>query len=158
MRYIVKQKIFSLGDNFSIKNESGEDIFLVKSQLLSFGRKLRIYDLNGNELCYIEQQLFRFMPEYNIYIAGQFIANVKKKFAFFRNNFEITGEGVRYEVEGDFLAHEFIIRKNETVIARISKKFFAFSDTYGVEVDDSQDQITPLALSIVIDMVYHERD
>ena len=36
MRYIVKQKIFSLGDNFSIKNESGEDIFLVKSQLLSF--------------------------------------------------------------------------------------------------------------------------
>jgi len=158
MRYIIKQKIFSLGDSFSIKDEYGNDIFIVRSQLLSFGNKLRIFDLAGNELAYIEQQVFRFMPEYNIFIAGEHIANVKKKFAFFKNDFVISSSGNQYYVDGDFWAHEFSIYKNGVPVARISKQFFSFTDTYGVDIADDQDQIGILALAIVIDMVCHDND
>ncbi len=159
MRYIVKQKIFSLGDSFTIKDEFQNDIFIVRSQLLSFGKKLRMFDLSGNELCYIEQKVFTFLPEYNIYILGENVANVKKKFAFFRNDFQIsTPNGNNYYVDGDFLAHEFSLFKGEKRIANISKKFFSFTDTYGVEIDDSQDQISTLALAIVIDMVCHDKN
>lgn len=158
MRYVIRQKIFSLGDSFSIRDEAGNDRFIVRSQLLSFGKKLRIFDLAGNELCYIEQQVFRFMPEYNIYIAGEHIANVKKKFALFRNDFEINCPGAYYEVEGDFLAHEFDICKGRQVVARISKTFFSFTDTYGVDIDDDEDQVSLLALAIVVDMACHDHD
>jgi len=158
MRYIIRQKIFSLGDSFTIKDEFGNDIYIARSQILSFGKKLRIFDLSGNELCYIEQRLFRFMPEYNIYIYGQFVANVKKKFSLFKNDFEITSPGDRYYVDGNFLAREFNIYRHGRIIARISKKFFTFSDTYGIDIDDSQDQITILALAIVIDAVCHDND
>lgn len=158
MRYIVRQKIFSLGDSFSIKDEMGNDVFIVRSQLLSFGKKLRIFDLGGNELCYIEQKLFRFMPEYDIYIAGEHAANVKKKFALFRNDFEITSPRDQYFIEGDFWAHEFSIYRHSNLVARISKKFFSFTDTYGIDIDDSYDQISILALAIVIDMVCHDHD
>ncbi|MEG6611335.1 LURP-one-related family protein [Pseudoclostridium thermosuccinogenes] len=158
MRYIIRQKIFSLGDSFTIKDEFGNDVFIVRSQIFSFGKKLRIFDLSGNELCYIEQKLFRFMPEYDIYIAGELVANVRKKFALFRNDFEITTPGDQYYVDGDFFAHEFGIYRHGKLIARISKKFFAFSDTYGVDIDDGQDQISTLALAIVIDMVCHDHD
>lgn len=157
MRYIIRQKIFSLGDTFIIKDDADNDIFLVRSQLLSFGHKLRIYDLLDNELCYIEQKLFEFMPEYDIYVGGELIANVKKKFAFLRNDFDITGVGTQYSVEGDFWAHEFNILRNEQMIARISKQFFSFTDTYGVDVDDGADQVGTLALAIVIDMVCHDK-
>ncbi len=155
MRYIIRQKIFSLGDSFMIKNEAGNDIFMVKSQLLSFGKKLRLYDLIENELCYIEQKVFRFMPEYDIYISGQHIINVKKRFALFKNDFIITSQSGCYSIEGDFWAHEFSILKDNRVVARVSKEFFSFSDTYGVEIDDGQDQVTNLSLAIVIDMVCH---
>lgn len=158
MRYVIRQKVFSLGDSFAIKNEMGDDLFIVQSQLLSFGKKLRIYDLAGNELCYIEQQLFRFMPEYNIYLAGQLVANVKKKFAFFRNDFEISSDQGHYDVEGDFFAHEFSLIKDGRIAARISKAFFSFTDTYGVDIDDNYDQVTTLALAIVIDMACHDHD
>jgi uncharacterized protein YxjI len=158
MRYLVRQKIFSIGDSFTIKNEAGDDIFIVKSQLLSFGKKLRIFDIIGNELCYIEQRLFKFMPEYDLYINGELIANVKKKFALFSNDFVITSPGSQYQVEGDLWAHEFGIYKGGQLIGRISKKFFSFTDTYGVDIDDSQDQISTLALAIVIDMVCHDND
>jgi len=158
LRYVIKQKMFTLTDSFSIKDASGNDIFVAKRQLLSFGKKLRIYDLAGNELCYIEQMLFRFMPEYNIYIAGQHVANVKKKFKLFKNDFVITSPYNQYDVEGDIFAHEFEIYKDGKVVARISKRFFSFTDTYGVDIDDGEDQITLLALAIVIDMVCHDDD
>lgn len=156
MKYIVRQKVFSLGDSFSIKDEWGNDRFMVQSQLLSFGKKLRIFDLEGNELCYIEQQVFRFMPEYNIMIAGQLVANVKKKFAFFRNDFDIFSDYGNYSVEGDIWAHEFNMYRDGHSIAHISKAFFSFTDTYGVDIDDDHDQVATLALAIVIDMVCHD--
>jgi uncharacterized protein YxjI len=158
MRYIIRQKVFSFGDSFAIKDGMGNDVFIVRSQILSFGKKLRLFDLSGNELCYIEQKVFRFMPEYDIFIAGENIANVKKKFAFFKNNFEINSPGTRFYVEGDLWAHDFSIYSGSQLIATISKKFFSLTDTYGVEVDDNQDQVTALALAIVIDMVCHDHD
>jgi uncharacterized protein YxjI len=158
MRYLIRQKIFSLGDSFAIKDENGNDMFIVRSQLLSIGKKLRIYDLRDNEICYIEQRLFKFMPEYDIYIGGQHTANVKKKFALFKNDFEITGVNAQYYVDGDFWAHEFRIFKDGRMIADISKQFFSFTDTYGVDIDDSQDQVSGLALAIVVDMVCHDQN
>ena len=158
MRYLVRQKIFSIGDSFSIKDESGNDVFIARRQILSLGKKLRIFDLAGIEICYIEQKLFKFMPEYDIYIAGQHIANIKKKFAFFKNDFIITSPGNEYYVNGDIWAHEFDINNSNQVIARISKKYFSLSDTYGVDIDGDQDQVTILALAIVIDMICHNNN
>lgn len=156
MRYLIRQKIFSFGDTFTIKDELGNDIFMVRQQLLSFGKKLRIYDMNENELCYIEQRLFKFMPEYDIYISGSHVANVKKKLAFFKHDFIITSPGDQFYVNGDIWAHEFEIYRGSQMVAHISKTFFSFTDTYGVDIDDNHDQISMLALSIVIDMVCHD--
>lgn len=156
MRYLVRQKIFSIRDKFTIKDESDNDVYYVESQLLSFGKKLRIYDLQENELSYIEQQLFRFMPEYNIYISGQPVTTIKKRFALFKNDFEISSSSGEYAVEGDFFAHEFSIYRNGNLIGGVSKKLFSFTDTYGVDVEDEKDPLTTLALAIVIDMVCHE--
>lgn len=158
MRYVIRQKIFSLGDSFNIRDEYGNDIFVVRQQLLSFGKKLRIYDLLDNELCYIEQKLFKFMPEYDIYSGGRLVANVKKKFAFFRNDFEIAGTDGHYFVQGDIWAREFRIYRDNMLMAHISKAFFTFSDTYGVDIDDNTSQVEVLALAIVIDMVCHDND
>jgi uncharacterized protein YxjI len=35
----------------------------------------------------------------------------------------------------------------------VSKRFFAFSDTYGVDIVDGEDDITILATAVVIDLV-----
>jgi uncharacterized protein YxjI len=158
MQYKIRQKIFSLGDKFTIKDENDRDVFIVKSQILSFGKKLRIFDLYENEMCYIEQQLFKFMPQYNIYINGEMVANIKKKFSLFKNDFEILSDNANYYVEGEFLAHEFRIFNDRKLIGQVSKKFLSLADTYSVEVDDDEDQVVVLALAIVIDMVCHDND
>ena len=90
MRYLVRQKVFSIRDSFTIKDEYGNDVFKVFGRLLSIGNKLTLTDLLDQELYYIEQRLFRFLPEYTIYRNGRPVATVKKNLTLFRPSFDIS--------------------------------------------------------------------
>jgi uncharacterized protein YxjI len=46
-RYQVREKILSVGDQFKIKDELGNDMFIVKSKILSIGDSLILEDTNG---------------------------------------------------------------------------------------------------------------
>lgn len=156
MRYQIRQKVFSFGDNFTIKGENDEPRFIVRGRVFSLGDKLTLEDLNGNELFYIEQRIFKLLPEYHIYQNGMEAAMVKKEFTFFKPRFHIESRYGNFDVEGDVFGYNFRVLKNGRTVAAVNKKWFAFSDTYGVEVEDGENQAFMLALVIVIDQVIHD--
>lgn len=155
MRFIVKQKIFSFGDNFIIKDDQGNDRFIVRGKVFTLGDKLRIYDMQGQELFYIEQKLLRLLPEYTIYKSGQAVATVKKEFTFFRPRFSIWSVYGNYTIQGNFWGMDFSILKNGRQVAQISKRWLSFRDTYSVDIVDD-DYAFILALVIIIDQVLHD--
>lgn len=158
MRFVVRQKIFSFGDNFTIKDEYGRDHFMVRGKVFSLGDKLRIYDMAGRELYYIEQKLFRLLPEYTIYQSGRPLARVKKEFTFFKPKFNITSTMGNFTVEGNFLGMDFSIRKNGRLVAQVSKRWFSFADTYGVDILEGEDYGFLITLVIVMDQVIHDNN
>lgn len=158
MRFIVRQRIFSFGDSFTIKDELGNDHFVVKGRVFTLGNKLRIYDMAGQELYYIEQKILRFLPEYNIYQSGRHMAMVKREFTFFKPRFNITSTLGNFTIEGNFLGMNFSILRNGIPVAEISKRWFSFSDTYGVDIAEGEDYGFLLALAIVIDQVIHDNN
>ncbi|HHV96290.1 MAG TPA: hypothetical protein GXX37_07440 [Clostridiaceae bacterium] len=158
MRFIVKQKIFTFGDDFTIKDEMGVDRFLVKGKVFALGDKLRMYTIDGTELFYIEQKLFRLLPEYTIYYRGQPVAVVKKEFSFFKPRFNISSTLGDFTIEGNFWGMEFTILKSGRPVAQVSKKWFSWSDTYGVDIADTEDYAFILCLVIVIDQVLHDNN
>jgi uncharacterized protein YxjI len=118
---------------------------------------LKLEDLNGNELFYIEQKLFKLLPEYYIYAGGQQMATVKKQLSFFTPKFIIESIYGSYDMQGNIFAYDFQIYKDGRMVASISKKWFAFRDCYGVEIEDGEDQAFLLTLAIVIDQVMHDK-
>ena len=46
----------------------------------------------------------------------------------------------------------------EEFVATVSKQWFTWTDTYGVEIADGEDDILILASTVVIDMVCHGDD
>ena len=46
-RYQIREKIFSLGDNFKIKDESGQNVFTVRSKNFTIDDKLVLEDMAG---------------------------------------------------------------------------------------------------------------
>jgi hypothetical protein len=43
-------------------------------------------------------------------------------------------------------------------VAQVSKRFFALTDTYGIEVAEGQDDILIIASAVVIDLCCHQKD
>ena len=158
MRYVMKERLFSWGDDFHIKDEHGGSVFFVDGKALSLGNQLSFQDPSGNELAYIKQKLLSWGPTYEIYRDGQLFAVVKKQlFSLFRHVFTVDVPGPDDLVaEGDFWDHEYTFNRAGRGVAQVSKKWFAWGDTYGVEVADDEDAVLILASAVVIDQVCHE--
>lgn len=157
MRYIMKQKLFAWGDDFFIKDESGRDAFFVDGKAFSFGNQLSFQDLTGNELAFIKQRLLSWGPTYEIYRGDQLYAVIKKElFTFFKCRFTVDVPGPDdLEAEGDFLDHEYVFNRDGNPVAVVSKEWFSWSDTYGVDIAEGEDDILMLASTVVIDMACH---
>jgi uncharacterized protein YxjI len=158
MRFVIKQKFFTFGDDFTIKDEMGIEHFVVKGKVFALGDKLRMYAIDGTELFYIEQKLFRFLPEYTIYHREQPVAIIKKEFSFFKPRFTISSTLGDFAIEGNFWGMEFSILKSGRQVAQVSKKWFSWNDTYGVDIADTEDYAFILCLVIVIDQVLHDNN
>lgn len=157
MRYVMSQKFFSLADSFTIKDENEREAYLVKGKVFSFGDKLSFQDTEGNELVYIDQRLLNWSPTYELWRGADLLAVVKRQlFSFIHHRFTVDVPGPDdLEAEGDFLDHEYTFTRGDRVVATVSKKWFSWTDTYGIDVADGEDPVLILASAVVVDMVCH---
>ncbi|MDB6150242.1 MAG: hypothetical protein JWQ44_1690 [Chthoniobacter sp.] len=158
MRYVMKQKMFALGDDFRIKDENDDDRFFVDGRAFSIGKKLSFQDMSGNELAFIRQRLLAWGPTYEISKGGEVVATVKKKhFTLFRCKFSVDVPGPDdLEAQGSFIDYDYKLTRGHAVAAEVSKRWFTLRDTYGVEIADGEDEVLILASTVVIDMVCHD--
>lgn len=157
MRYLMRQKLFSFGDDFTIRDADGRDVFFVDGAAFSFGDKLSFQDMTGNELAHIRQRLLAWGPTYEIWRGGQLLATVKKElFTFFRCRFFVDVPGPDdLEATGNFTDHEYQFVRGGRDVAAVSRQWFSLGDTYGVDVAEGEDDVLILASTVVIDMACH---
>lgn len=157
MRYVMKQKLFAWGDDFIIKTEDGREAYFVDGKVFTLGDKLSFQDMQGRELAFIRQKLLAWGPTYEIYRNGELFAVVKKHlFTLFRCRFTVDVPGPDdLEATGNFLDREYTFARCGQTAATVSKQWFSWTDTYGVEVGEGEDDLLILASTVVIDMVCH---
>ena len=85
MIYLMKQKLFSWGDDFTIKDENGQDRFFVDGKAFSLGNQLSFQDMAGNELAFIHQKLLSWGPTYEISRAASCSPSYAKSCSRFSN-------------------------------------------------------------------------
>jgi uncharacterized protein YxjI len=157
MRFIMRERILSWGDDFTIKDADGHNAYHVDGKVFSFGDKLSFNDMEGNELARIEQKLLSIGPQYEISRGGSTVAVVKKHlFTMFRAKFSVDVPGPDdLEAKGNFLDHDYTFERDGRVVARASKKWVSLSDTYSIDIDEEEDTVLILASAVVIDLVSH---
>lgn len=157
MRFQMVQRLFALGSDFVIRDDHDNDRYFVDGKALSIGAKLSFQDMEQNELAFIRQRVLAWGPTYEILRDGELAATVSKElFTFFRCTFTVDVPGPDDLVaEGDFTDHEYVFTRGERIVASVSKRWFSWSDSYGVEIDSDQDPVLLLASTVVIDMACH---
>lgn len=160
-RYKIRQKMFSIGDDFWIENEKGKKIFKVDGKALRLRKTLIFEDVDGNKLCQIQE---RWLPIKETMAIdgpdGKQMAVVKKALiAPFRDKWDVkVNDGPDLDVQGNIFDLEYSIKQGWNKVAQVSKKWFRLTDTYGVEIDEGQNDILILAIAIAIDMMAHDED
>ena len=151
MKLYIREKVFSWGDKFYVKDAYGEDKYTVEGEIFSLGKKLHVYDRMGREAAFIKQELMTFLPCFAVYQDGREIARVKKEFSFLVPRYSIQGLG--WEIEGSFWEHEYRITKNGRSIVTISKEWMTWGDSYELDIADPNHEIIALAVVLTIDCV-----
>ncbi len=159
-RFILRQKLLSWGDDYHIKDEAQRNVYFVDGKAFSLGEQLSFQDLEGHELAFIKQRIFAWGKTFEIVRDGEVAAVVKKElFALFHHRFTVDVPGPDdLEAKGDFLDHEYEFRRGERVVATVSKKWFSWTDTYGVEIQGNEDPVLILASAVVVDQACHPND
>jgi len=160
MRYVMRQKLWCWGDDFTIRDAAGADVYFVDGKAFTLGDQLSFQDLAGGELASIRQRLFAWGPTYEIHRGGRLAAVVKKElFTFFACRFTVDVPGPDdLEAEGDLFDHEYEFRRGGRTVATVSKRWFDWTDTYGVDIARGEDDVLLLASTVVIDMACHADD
>ena len=160
MRYQMRQKLFAFGDDFTIKDQNDRDVFFVDGKGFTLGDQLSFQDMQGHELAFIKQKLLSWGPTYEIHRNGALAAVVKKElFTFIHHRFTVDVPGPDdLEATGSFTDHEYSFTRGGQTVATVSKQWFSWTDTYGVDVAEGEDDVLILAGSVVIDMACHPDD
>jgi uncharacterized protein YxjI len=160
MQYVLKQKLVSLGNNFTIRDIEGRDAFQVRGALATLGDKLSLEDMQGNELLYIEQKVFSWIGMYEIRRDGKVVAEVRRNLrAFLRRRFTVEMSGAEdLEMVGDILAFEYVVTRGGRKVATFTRQWLRLSDTYWIRIeDDEPDEALVLALAVIIEVIANRR-
>jgi len=159
-RYKMRQRLLSIGEDFTIDDERGNPVYRVDGKVLRIRETFVIEDLRGNEVATIREKKLALRDSMKILRGGNTIATVRKAWLTpFGDRFEIDVEGGGdMSAKGDFLDHEYEIRSGGDTVARVSKHWFTFTDTYGIDVAPGQDDALILAVAVAIDEMSHDPD
>lgn len=155
MKLLIKQKVFSWGDKFTVYDEAGNERYKVEGEVFSLGKKLHLLDLSGNELAYIHQKVLSLLPRFFVTINGEEVAEIKAKFSILKPKYDILG--LDWKVEGNFTGHEYAVYAEEGPVVEISKQWFTWGDTYVLNVPDSKNEVPALAVVLAIDAVMSQQ-
>jgi uncharacterized protein YxjI len=158
-RYKLQRQIFSIGEDYWIENDRGEQLFKVDGKAFSLRETFVLEDNGGKEQLTIEAKLLAVRPTMKILREGKLYATVTKKLlTFLHQHYTVQVEGgVAYEAEGKITNHEYEIKSNGAVVAQISREWFSVTDTYGVAVAPGNDDVLMLAAAICIDELSEEK-
>ena len=156
MELYIKERVFSWGDKFDIYDRNGQVRYYVEGEVFSWGKKLHVYDRFDREVAFIRQELFSWMPCYQVLVNGKAVADIRKELSLFVPRYRVDGLG--WEVEGHFLAHDYQVTHNGRQIVTIQKEWMTWGDSYRLQIAPEADEIVALAVVLTIDCMVEQQD
>ena len=150
-RYLMREKLFAIGDDFWIENEQGDRAYKVNGKALRLRKTFVLEDTSGGELAKIQERKLSIRDKIAIE-HGDETATVHKALIGIRDRFAIDLEhGQDMKAKGNFVDHEYEIERDGDTVATISKRWFRIRDSYGVDVAAGEDVPLVLAITVAID-------
>ncbi|MFI6640545.1 LURP-one-related/scramblase family protein [Streptomyces sp. NPDC050504] len=162
MKYLVRDKMFAIGDDYWVETEDGVHAFLVDGKALRVRDTLEIKDRSGRVLITLREKLLSFRDAMTLERDGETLATIRRKrLSLLRNHFRVTlVEGTELDVSGRILDREFAVEYDGELLAHISRRWLRVRETYAVDVvREDADPALMIAVAVaVIRLAEKERE
>src|SRR5699024_6921864 len=150
--FYVRQKVLSLNEKYTVKNEKGDDVYFVKGSFMHIPKTFSISNITSEEAGIVTKKILTLLPKFYIIEKCQRQAlTIRKKYSFFKLKYTIDASDI--EVKGNWWEMDFQLIKQGEVIGDVSKGWFTWGDSYKVQVLDEANETTILSIVIAIDCV-----
>jgi uncharacterized protein YxjI len=156
-RYVMRQRVFALGQDFNINNAAGQPVFKIDGKVRLVKEALKFRDMQGNLLYKLDEKVLRIRESFDILkpdgslaakVHNAIIDPLRERFTI-----EIPG-GQDMMTMGKVIWAQYDILRNRQPVAKISKQFsWIGRDQYVVDVYPGEDDCLILAITVVIDMM-----
>jgi uncharacterized protein YxjI len=121
-KYRMREKMFSIGDDFWIENEAGEHAFKVDGKALRIRDTFVLETVDGKELFTIQEKKLSIRDKMEIERGGRTVATIKKALVSpLRDKFAIDVEGGEdLTAKGNIVDHEYEIERDGKKVAEVS--------------------------------------
>lgn len=147
----IKQKIFSLNEKFTVKDQQENDAYYVEGSFMKIPKTFSILNTVGEEVALISKKVFSFLPKFYVEVNGQEVLAINKELSFFKARYSIDAAGI--EVQGNWWDMDFEIFQYGEVVGKVNKEWFTWGDSYKVQVLNEEMETIIIALVIAIDCV-----
>ena len=153
MKYIIKNKIVSLGASSTVRDEDGNNLFFVKGRVISPTRHKTVCGPDKKPLYRVRNKFFHlFLPKVFLMDAeGKILLTIKKRKIFsFRQDFVVIrreGCDIDLAIQGDIIGRHYDILDKGIPVAHVRRNFNLIKDSFWL---DTNDERAPLMIAFVI--------
>ncbi|MBO1333545.1 LURP-one-related/scramblase family protein [Streptomyces sp. VRA16 Mangrove soil] len=162
MRYEVREKLFAIGEDYWIEDETGRKAFLVDGKAMRLRDTFELKGPDGRVLIDIHQKMFAIRDTMIIERGDEELARIRRKrLSLLRNHYrvQLADGSTELDVSGKILDREFAIEYEGELLAEISRRWLRVRDTYGVNVirEDADPALIIAVAVCVIHLAEKER-
>ncbi|NBM17790.1 LURP-one-related/scramblase family protein [Streptomyces sp. GC420] len=158
MRYVVRERLLGIGEDYWIEDEHGRKAYLVDGKALTLRGTFELKDPQGRTLVVIRRRMLTLRDTMTIERDGGPLATIRRKrLSLLRNHYRVAlVDGTELDVSGKILDREFAVEYDGELLAHISRRMLTLRDTYGLDV--VREDADPALLIAVTVCVVHLAD
>ncbi len=150
-KLVMRSDLMTIGDDYWIEDDSGRKVYHVDGKAMRVRDEWVLEDANGREMATIRERKLTLRDKFRIERDGTTLATVRRA-AGWGDRFAIEVEGGKdLKAHGRLLEHEYEIERDGQRVAKVSKKWFAIRDSYGIAIEGGEDEGLILASVVAID-------
>ncbi|MET7679277.1 LURP-one-related family protein [Streptomyces sp. NPDC005423] len=162
MRFLVRDRLLGIGEDYWIEDQHGDKAFLVDGKAMRLRDTFELKDRQGHVLISIHKKMLALRDTMVLERDGETLATIRhKRLSLLRNHYRVAlADGTELDVSGKILDREFAIEYDDELLAQISRRWLHVRETYGVDiVRDDADPTLLIAVAVcVIHLAEKERE
>jgi uncharacterized protein YxjI len=155
VKYVyLKQKVFAIRDSFKVFDEEQTLIYEAKGKFFTLNSRRDLFKVGSTApILTMKQKVVAFAPTYYLFDKNneQIAKMAQQLLTFFGTKFQFVYQGKKYQLSGDFLGFNYMMKDDQSIVLQIQKKILSWGDTYQLAIEDTLDETIAVGIVLMID-------